>query len=104
MSETVGNFSATCGTSHTARDALRILRITRQAVMPLSQNEELARAIGAAAHPLRLDLLEAFANGLARRPEEVALVLSESLPNVRFHLRALQRSGFLAPTAPAAGQ
>lgn len=65
--------------------------------MALSENEELARALGVASHPLRLDLLDAFASGLIRSPTDAALALGEGLPNVRHHVRVLLREGFLAP-------
>jgi DNA-binding transcriptional ArsR family regulator len=70
--------------------------------MPLSENEELARALGVAAHPLRLDILEAFIDGLVRSPTEAALALGQSLPNVSHHIRVLQREGFLAQADVAA--
>jgi hypothetical protein len=65
--------------------------------MALSENEELARALGVASHPLRLDILDAFASGLIRSPIEAALALGEGLPNIRHHIRVLLREGFLAP-------
>jgi hypothetical protein len=65
--------------------------------MPLSGNLALARAVGVAAHPLRLHLLELFTRGPVETAAEAALMLGESLPNVRHHLRVLHREQFLAP-------
>lgn len=68
--------------------------------MPLSESHALARAVGVAAHPLRLDLLEVFTRGLAQTAAEAALMLGASLPNVRHHMGVLHREGFLAPGPP----
>jgi hypothetical protein len=64
--------------------------------MTLSDRQGLARALGVASHPLRLDLLDAFTRGLVASPTEAALLLGASLPNVSHHLHILQREGYLA--------
>jgi DNA-binding transcriptional ArsR family regulator len=64
--------------------------------MALSENRDLARSLGIASHPLRLDLLEAFVGGIVASPTEAALALGETRPNVLHHIRALQDAGFLA--------
>jgi DNA-binding IclR family transcriptional regulator len=64
--------------------------------MALSKSEELARALGVAAHPLRLDLLDAFNRGLARTVADAATALGQGLPNTRHHIRVLERNGLLA--------
>jgi hypothetical protein len=63
--------------------------------MSLSDKRELARALGVAAHPLRLDLLEAFSVSAVRSPTDAALLLGEPLGNVRHHVRVLESEGFL---------
>jgi hypothetical protein len=93
-------------------DAIRVVRpfpahiaqITQQVlpicavmrVMPLSDSETLARTLGAAAHPLRIALLDAFVARLVRSPTEAALLLGEGLANVRFHVGVLEREGLLS--------
>jgi hypothetical protein len=63
--------------------------------MALSDNARLARALGAAAHPLRVDLLDAFTSGLVHTETEAALVLGHSVAHTRHHINQLVREGFL---------
>jgi hypothetical protein len=63
--------------------------------MPLSDRQQVASALGAAAHPLRLDILDAFACRLVQGPAEAALLLGATLGNVRHHVRDLHRAGLL---------
>jgi hypothetical protein len=72
--------------------------------MRLSNKREVARVLGVAAHPLRLDLLEAFSVGTVRSPTEAALLLGEPLGNVRHHVRLLESEGFLEGLAEGSTQ
>jgi hypothetical protein len=67
--------------------------------MAPSESQDLARALGVAAHPLRINLLYAFTTGFVRSPTEAALAIGNSIPNVRHHIAVLQREGFLIPTS-----
>jgi predicted transcriptional regulator len=61
----------------------------------LSDSEELAQALRAATHPIRLDLLEAFIERAVETPSEAAEALFRPVGHVRHHIRALARAGLL---------
>jgi hypothetical protein len=66
--------------------------------MPLSDDQELRAALFAAAHPLRLDLLQAFASGAVERPIDAAVALGAPTRNVRHHIQLLHKAGMLELT------
>ena len=64
--------------------------------MSLSSNHQVASALGAAAHPLRLDILDAYTARAVESPTDAARLLGASIGNVRHHVRVLSRAGLLA--------